>query len=156
MIVDKLKSIAQSLGFIWDYGSESWQNLNDFEDDTNKDGLLPEPLAADTEGDQQVYMMLLYKDADKKFDAFNNVISVAYSGEIILAVKSLLNQRDYNFKYEYRIKQVESKTESVLNQITDCEGLYVESWKEVEVSNAFDTNVDGLKISFRIRNELND
>jgi hypothetical protein len=140
MIVDKLKNIAETLGFGWDYGSESWQNLNDFSNDTNEEN-------------QQVYFLLLYKDRDLKLNDFNQVEAETFSGDFILAVKSRFNQESYKEKYEDRIKQVEAKTETVLNQISDCEGLYVELWKEVEVSNAFDTNVDGLKISFRIRHE---
>lgn len=141
MLVDKFKDIAESLNWFFNYGDYSWQNLNDLEDDTDQEN-------------QKINFLLLWKDADKKFNGFNALDSINYEGEFILAVRSKLDDIDHNSKYEQRIKKVEDCVESFTNKISVCDNMKIISWKETEVTNDFDTNVDGLKIRFRILYEL--
>ncbi len=141
MIVERLKNIATLNSWKFNYGDYQWQNLLDLLNDTEN----PQ---------QQVYLLLLWKDVEKKFNEFNGLISETYEGEFLLVVRSELQDEDYNYKYEERIKELEALSESVTKGITHCEGFTIDYWKQSEVVNQLDTNVDGLKIKFRIKKEL--
>jgi hypothetical protein len=135
MIVNKLKELAEGAGYLFNYGSEDWQNLLDFEPGTKA-------------------FLLLWKDHTKAFNGFNALISETFSGEFILCERSDFTEPDYNYKYEEHIAGLEAELDALTVGISDCDGLYIESWTEVEVSNMLDTNMDGLKVKFRIRHEF--
>ncbi len=141
MIVEKLKNIATLNSWVFNYGDYQWQNLKDLRNDTENPN-------------QQVYLLLLWKDTEKKFNEFNALVSETYEGEFLLAVRSELQDEDCNYKYEVRIKKLEALAENVTKGITHCEGFTIEYWKQSEVINQLDTNVDGLKIKFGIKREL--
>lgn len=141
MLVDKFKEIAEGLGWFFNYGDYHWQNLNDFEDDTE---LI----------EQSIAFLLLWKDREKHINDFNVVVAETFEGEFIMAVRSRIDDADHNSKYEQRIKQIENKTGAFSDLITDCDSLFIQYWKETEVENALDTNVDGIKVKFRIRHDL--
>lgn len=141
MLVDKFKEIAEGLGWFFNYGDYHWQNLNDFEDDTSLEN-------------QKIAFLLLWKDRDKHLNDFNVVTAETFEGEFIMAVRSKFDDKDHNDKYEQRIKKIEEKSALFSNLITDCDSLFIKYWKETEVENALDTNVDGIKVKFRIRHEL--
>ncbi len=144
MIVERLRDIATLNSWVFNYGDYQWQNLLDLLNDNSED----------EENKQQVYLLLLWKDIEKKFNEFNALVSETYEGEFLLVVRSELQDEDYNFKYEERIKKLEALSENITQGITHCDGLYFEYWKQSEVVNQLDTNVDGLKIKFRIKREL--
>ncbi len=139
MIVEKFKSIAQTLGHQFDYGPEHWQNLKDIKPDHELDF-----------ADRAKYFLLIWKDTDSKFDEYGTKTSIKYDGEFVLVVRSNLGDKDYMFKYETHIKNIEDEVEKVLNQFAICDPITVQLWKTTEVTNEYDTNVDGLKVRFSI------
>lgn len=155
MLVKVFKDLCWGLGWFFNYGDYAWQNLNDFADDTicaDDDGKLPEPLPTGTE--QGVKFLLLWKDREKVFNEFNVVTAHIFEGEFLLVVRSKMDDKDHNEKYEKRIKKMEDKVDSFQSCILDCDDFYIKMWKEVEVENELDTNVDGIKVRFKIRHEL--
>lgn len=135
MIVNYFKDIAEAKGFVFNYGSDDWQNLQD--------------LAPGTQA-----FLLMWKKRVKAFNAYNALASETFSGEFILCERSDFTEKDYNYKYAEHIAGLEAELDDLTLEISDCDGLFIESWEEVEVSNHLDTNVDGLKVTFRIRNEV--
>lgn len=126
----------------FDYGREYWQNLGDYAYDAELAFV-----------DRQKYLLLLWKDREFKLNDNGSIQGYRFDGEMILLVRSKISDADYNYKYETHIKNLESQTEKLFNAFSDCDGWLIRSWKEVEVSNEFDTNMDGLKIRFTIEYE---
>lgn len=140
MLVEKLKQIAETT-FDWkfSYGKEYWQNLKDAPDDTD--------LPFD---ERQVYLMLIYKDRDKKKNKHGATIAHEFTGSMLLVVRSKISDESYEFKYERHIKGLEALSDKLENEFRECDDWLIKSWKEIEVSNQFDNNMDGLKINFTI------
>jgi len=155
MLVNKFKEIAESLGWHFNYGDYSWQNLQDMFDDTgtvDNDGLLVENLPAGLP--HNYYFLLLWKDREKEFNDFNEIVAEIFSGEFLLVERSNMDDPDYNFKYETHISRMENMLDDFQGHIQDCDGLQIKGWLETEVVNELDTNVDGIKVKFRIRHEF--
>lgn len=126
----------------FNYGKEHWQNLGDY------------PLDAELPfTDRQKYLLLLWKDRTFNLDTNGSVKGYNFDGEMVLLVKSKISDEDYNFKYETHIKNLEALTERLFNTFSDCDGWTIKAWKEIEVENEFDTNMDGLKIRFTVEYE---
>jgi len=147
MLVESLKEIVnqfkiQGLKWNFNYGKEYWQNLGDYPDD----GLLPF-------ADRQKYLLLLWKDRTFAVNKHGAVTGYTFDGEMVLLVRSKISDPTYDYKYETHIKNLEAETERLFNAIPDCDGWTIKSWKEVEVENEFDTNMDGLKIRFSFEYE---
>ncbi len=142
MLVEKLKDISTNTGWRFNYGAGYWQNLLDLPDDTDLDF-----------SERQKYLMLLWKDRGFVLNEHSAITGYAFYGEMVLCVRSNMQDRDYNSKYEEYIKHLEVETEKMFEGFSVCEGWTVKAWKETEVSNQFDTNVDGLKIKFTITYE---
>ena len=139
MIVDKFKEIATQLGYHFDYGPNHWINLNDLKDDTEKDW-----------NDRKKILLLLWKDRDFKLNEYGAIDEYRFTGEFLLTVRSKLSDGQYMFRYEEYIKRLELLIEDVFNALDDCDGWVIYRWKESEVTNQYDTNLDGIKVSFTI------
>ncbi len=144
MIVNKLKEIAELFDWTFSYGSLEWQNIEDLPDDID---------LLETDELQAAYFMLLYTERQKIFSDFNILVSEKFSGEFILAERSNFNQETYSQKYEDHILKMKNNLDKFTDKISDCDNLFIENWKEVEVINQLDTNVDGIKVSFTIRHD---
>jgi hypothetical protein len=142
MLVNKFKEYCESLNWVFNYGNYDWQNLIDIVNEVSE-GVPPDG-----------YFLLLYKDREKKFNQYNALQSETFTGEFIYAKQSDFTEKDYNFKYENRISQMETDLDNFHLLISDCIGLYIEAWSEAEVSNILDANFDGIKVKFRIRHEV--
>lgn len=140
MLVDKFKEIAKSNGWVFNYGKEEWQNLLDLRNDPNGK-------------DRQIYLLFLYRKRKTKRNEHNAITSVSYSGELILAMRSELNDKDANFKYENVIRKLEQDLDGVGNLLTSCEGWGALEVLDTEVFNELDTNVDGLRAEFSVNYE---
>ncbi len=139
MLVEKLRTISKDNGIKFNYGADFWQNLQDLPDDTDKDF-----------EERQKYLLLLWKDRGCELGQFSEMNGYSFEGEMVLCVRSKISDPDYNFKYENRIKHLESESLKLLNGFSLCDNWRVVRWRETEVSNQYDTNVDGLKITFKI------
>jgi hypothetical protein len=142
MLVNKFKEYCESLNWVFNYGNYDWQNLIDIVNEVSE-GVPPDG-----------YFLLFYKDREKKFNQYNALQSETFTGEFIYAKQSDFTEKDYNFKYENRISQMETDLDNFHLLISDCIGLYIEAWSEAEVSNILDANFDGIKVKFRIRHEV--
>lgn len=147
MLVESLKLIVsqfvtQGLKWNFNYGKEHWQNLGDYKDDAEL------PFV-----DRQKYLLLLWKDRTFVVNKHGAVEGYTFDGEMVLLVRSKLSDPTYDYKYETHIKNLESETEKLFNAIPDCDGWTIKSWKESEVSNIYDANMDGLKIRFTFEYE---
>lgn len=143
MLVEKLRAISESAGWQFNYGADYWQNLQDLPDDSNLKF-----------SERLKYLMLLWKDRDLILNEYSVITGYKFDGEMVLCVRSTLQDPDYNFKYEEHIKHLEDETEKMFENFSVCEAWTVKAWREIEVSNQFDANVDGLKIKFTIYNNL--
>ncbi len=139
MLVEKLKEFNENLSWKFNYGADQWQNLQDFEDDSDLDF-----------DDRAKYFLLLWKDRTYDINDFGAIEGYSFEGEFVLCVRSKFDDPDYNFKYEDHIAALEKEVIKVFDGFSFCEGWTVKSWREVEVSNQYDTNIDGLKVRFVI------
>jgi len=98
--------------------------------------------------------MLLWKDRDFLINSFGAVEGYIFDGEIILAVRSRLSDPDSEYKYETHIKNLELEVEKLFEDFTVCEEWTIKKWKEIEVQNEYDTNMDGLKVRFQFEFKL--
>ena len=154
MLVENLKGIVNNFNskipvatpqlgrWNFNYGKEYCQNLEDYPLDAE----LPFP-------DRQKYLLLLWKDRDFDINKHGAVTGYRYDGEMVLLVRSKLSDPSYEYKYETHIKNLEAQSEKLFNAFLDCDGWTIKLWKEIEVENAFDTNMDGLKIKFSLEYE---
>ncbi len=142
MLVEKLKDISEVAGWQFNYGADHWQNLQDLPDDTDLEF-----------SERQKYLMLLWKDRDFILNDYSAITGCRFDGEMVLCVRSKIQDPDYNFKYEEYIKHLESETEKMFDAFSVCDDWTVKAWRETEVSNQYDTNIDGLKIKFTMTYE---
>ena len=145
MLVNKFKELAESLNWVFNYGNLEFQNLLD----------LPVNIDVETdEGTEEVtatYFLLLWSDEDPEFDEFNNVISETFEGQFVLAERSEITEKDFNYKYETHIRKMRGKVKSFMALISACDKWHISKFKNTVVSDALDANVDGIQVSFRVR-----
>lgn len=156
MLVDKFKEIAETLGLVFNYGSEFWQNLSDYITDSDVQPTIIEGEEGEEPSEEiiiPVYLLLLYKDTVKQKNEYGATVATTFTGEFFLVMRSEFNQETYLSKYEARIKYLEAKANLVDEAFGYCDGWVIQNWKEVEVINQLDTNLDGLRISFTLRHE---
>ncbi len=139
MLVEKIKEISGERNLQFNYGAEYWQNLQDLKDDTDLDF-----------DERQKYLLLLWKDRDLTLSEYSAIIGYQFEGEMILCVRSRIDDPDYNFKYEKNVSKLEALSTNILSGFSICSNWQVESWHETEVINQYDTNIDGLKIRFTV------
>lgn len=150
MLVEKLKEIVSQFNTAtapnpkWNfkYGKDEWQNTGDYKEDH----ALPF-------FDRQKYLFLLWKDRGFVINKHGAVTGSKFEGEMVLLVRSKISDPTYDYKYETHIKNLEAETEKIYNSFSDCDGWTFTYWKETEVSNIYDTNMDGLKIKFTVEYE---
>lgn len=142
MLIEKLKQVSKQLGWEFNYGKGHWQNIQDLPDD----GDLPF-------AQRKKYFLLLWKDREKIKGGYGETTGYRFTGEFLLVVRSRMSDEDYNYKYETHIKNLESEANKFDGAINDCDDFVVARWKEIEVENMYDTNMDGLKIQFTVEHE---
>lgn len=147
MLVESLKQIvsqfvAQGLKWNFNYGKDHWQNTANYPDDAEL------PFA-----ERQKYLLLLWKDRTFAVNKHGAVTGYTFDGEMVLLVRSKISDPTYDYKYETHIKNLETETEKLFNAIPDCDGWTIKAWKETEVENLYDANMDGLKIRFTFEYE---
>lgn len=147
MLTEKLKEIVTQYNApnpdipIWKFvdGPTEWQNLGDYPEDQNEDWVV-----------RKKYLLLLWKDREHLIGEYSSVTGYSFTGEMIISVRSKITDPTYSYKYETHIKNLYSESERLMNMASDCGGFEVKRWKDTEVIDQFDTNMDGLKISFTL------
>jgi hypothetical protein len=149
MLTEKLTEITAELNQseliqpseIWNFvdGNNEWQNLGDYPEDAGLEFTK-----------RKKYLLLLWKDREHIINDLGAVQGFTFTGDMILSVRSKISDPTYHYKYEQHIKNLYSVSERLLNCFDDCDGFTIKRWKESEVIDTFDTNMDGLKISFTI------
>lgn len=151
MLAERIKQIVSDFNqgipedeqlWHYNYGGAHWQNKLDLP----KDEELPF-------AERNKYLLLLWQDRDKKKNEFGATDGYTFTGELLLLVRSKLSDEDYNYKYETHIKHLYAESDNVEDSINVCEEWMVTRWKEIEVENVYDTNLDGLKIQFTLTYE---
>lgn len=144
-MVDFLKDISKKLNYHFCYGKMHWQNLGDF------------PLQYDMLWEERKkYFHLIFVNRTNQFNDFNAIDTINFEGTFILSVRSKITDQDYEFKHEHNIKGLQLEIESILKNITACSSMQITRWKETEVEDMFDANLDGLKIDFTIKENITD
>lgn len=143
MLAEKIKEISNALGWEFNQGSDVWQNLLDFPDDTEK------PFE-----EKQIYCLLLWNDDETIFNEYSSPIKMNYTGEFILAVRSRMDDEDYNQKYDNHIKHLKEVIQGFYSHFGVCQDFSISRAKTTEVVNTYDTNLDGLKVNYSISQEL--
>lgn len=100
------------------------------------------------------YFLFLWKDRDYILNEFGGIEGYTYEAETILAVRSRISDKDYEYKYETHIKNLEQEVEKIFEEFSVCEEWTIKRWKEIEVENEYDTNLDGLKVRFTVQLDL--
>lgn len=142
MLVESIKEIVNQFKWTFKYGNDYWQNRGDYPNDE----LLPF-------AERQKYLFLLWKDRGFIINKHGAINGTKYDGEMVLLVRSKISDPTYDYKYETHIKNLEAESERLYNSFSDCDGWTITAWKETEVENEYDTNMDGLKIKFTIEYE---
>lgn len=152
MFVEFLRTLAESLGYVFHYGRHDYQNL--FE--TDPDG---------EEIDPNVYFML---DPIKRIPVLSASTSLRtsktrYVGKFLLISKSDLDE-EYDAQTQRRSvddgkwrKNISPKVEAalgtLLDRITCTEDQTINKWEVLDVINMLDENMDGVLIDFEITYE---
>lgn len=138
MIVQVLETIANDLGWTFSYGSGSWQNLNDYAYDADKE-------------EQQVRSLLFFVDREKNFNEDGAELpEKEYSGELWVVVSSQLDDVSYDEKFKDRIFPLLAAETDKLAAALPCDWSWI-NWKMTEIHNELDANVDGWKIRFTVK-----
>ena len=143
MLAEKIKEISNTLGWKFNQGSDVWQNLVDFADDSEK------PFE-----EKQIYCLLLWNDDETIFNDFSTPTRINFTGEFVLVVRSRMDDVDYNQKYDNHIKNLKKVLQNFYNQFGLCEDFNISRAKESEVVNVYDNNLDGVKVNYSINVEL--
>lgn len=127
---DFLKQIADGNGWGFHYGRQDYQNLNDD---------IPE-------GVVQMYVDPIQTDSSFT-DVGNEMLS--YSGKLMLLLSSDVDE-DYQQKYINYIKPLFEDTRNLFIGAFACSDYEINSFKTVEIINLFDSNLDGLMITYSV------
>lgn len=142
-MVDKLKEIAETLGFTFNYGRGHWQNLLDPINDTQN-----------TIDIVQVHCHLWWVDEQDLFNDFGAIEQTDYDAEFYVVAKSEITDEDYNSKYENRIKHLKDKARLIQDEFRNCSGFTLKYWKMIEVENQMDANMDGVKVTIKLSKQI--
>jgi len=139
MLVNKIEQISEAHGWRFNYGKGHWQNLLDLPDDSD--------LNFDK---RQKYFLMHYQNREINFNDYGRK-GIIYESEALLCVRSRMNDEDYNFKYKHNIRRLRGDIDNVLIPALNCDKFNILSFKDFEIENALDTNVDGILIRFKLQ-----
>lgn len=129
-----LEALAAAQGWIFDYGRADYHNLFN---------------GIDNKGVTHVFLDPV--ERSKKRDDNGTVESLTYSGSFMMLYSSDIDEEGYNKRYLDYIKPIiDSQVEIVETELICNQEATIEEWKELEVINLFDQNLDGIVITYRI------
>jgi hypothetical protein len=130
---DLLKAIAVANSYSFIYGRADYQNLHD-ELETGLEYIFLDPVVI-----------------DEQFDEFNRVEASTYSGSFMILVSSDIDKGDYDARYIDEIKPIIDGALVIIKEALKCGGsVDFNSWRQVEVINLFDYNLDGVTVTYNI------
>jgi len=131
---DVLKTIATINNWVFQYARKDYANLFDEAEQIGVPHIFLDPVQIDT-----------------VFDEFNEPISTSYEGSFMCLVSSDIDEENYDYKYQTHIKPLAT---TALNNIKDyvrCNtDISITNWREVEVINVFDYNLDGILVTYKL------
>lgn len=129
-----LELLAAAQGWSFDYGRTDFHNLfNEVETDV-------------------LHLFLDPVERSKVRNDSGNIEEYVYSGNMILLLNSDIDEGgDYNFRYTEYIKPIlEGHIETIEEDLICGNEATIKEWKEIEVINMFDQNLDGVIITYRV------
>lgn len=133
---DIIKTICTTNNWVFTYAKKEFSNL--FDEDIQVGNLTPS-------------VFLDPVQITETFDDDNNVDTTNYAGSFMVLTSSDIDEIDYDIRYQTYIKPIIDTTLSTIKSAIQCDGKYTfESWRSVEVINAFDFNSDGVIITYSI------
>jgi hypothetical protein len=126
-----LKNIAELNLWLFEYSRADYQNLVD-DMEYNKIHLFVDPIATDS------------SFSDSGFE------QETYIGKMMLLVSSDVDET-YKEKYENNIQPLMNNALATIKQTLICSDYEVVKFSTVEVINLFDTNLDGVLITYAVK-----
>lgn len=129
-----LKALATAESWVFTYGRTDFQNLFEASEQKNVSHLFLDPVKI--------------RDIDNDSGVTEQKV---YSGSFMILLSSVIDEKDYDTRYQNYIKPIVSgdlvtiKEELVCNQEAK-----VDVWETTEVINIFDYNFDGIIVTYQI------
>jgi len=131
-IVEVLRDLAVSLGWTFSYGNRANHNLIRSSLDDNK-----------------IYLLLDPVRISQPSDEFGGVKETVFTGNFILGIQSTID-KTYEEKYEDNIKPLKNNELPKIKTLLNCGDYEITAWSFFEDINLYDTNLDGLVVSYTI------
>lgn len=97
------------------------------------------------------YIFLDPVSKESVFDDANVETDVTYSGTFMVLVSSDIDKGDYNQRYIDQIKPLIVGALATIKSELKCVGsIDFNSWREVEIINVFDYNLDGIVVTYNL------
>jgi hypothetical protein len=129
-----LKALAAVENWVFEYGRTDFQNLYNGLDNKNVSHLFLDP-----------------PERSKKRNDSGVVESIVYSGNFMLLYSSDIDETSYEYRYTNYIKPILDSQIAIIEEDLICEHeATLEEWKELEVINMFDQNLDGVLVTYRV------
>ena len=132
-LVEILQAHATTLGWGFSYGNKS--NINRLQSDSIAD---------------RIYLLLDNVTRAKEQSEFGFSNKTNFTGSFMLVVKSNLDQK-FEDKYANNIKPLLDSLE-LLEDLIDCSDLEIVTWTAIDLVDALDANLDGLIVTYNIKN----
>lgn len=129
-----IKTICTTNNWYFQYSRSDYSNLFDEIEVAGKPHVFLDPVQIET-----------------IFDEFNSPTLKTYTGSFMILVSSDVDDEDYDKKYQDHIKPIINNTLVTIKDAIQCDGdMSFNLWREVEVINLFDYNLDGILITYSI------
>lgn len=129
---DILKQIATDNSYGFTYARKDFQNLHDVVETVNP------------------HIFLDPVQTDKAFGEYNQVERKTYTGSFMILLSSDIDE-DYDTRYQTYIKPLIDTALGTISTAISCdESLQLTNWRETEVINVFDYNMDGILVTYTV------
>jgi hypothetical protein len=147
-----IKNITTNNKINFMYGSKDFQNLYD------SDSMIGDDFDASDfdfgDFDTGQIRPVLFLDPiqiTENSGEYNIVESTIYEGSFMLVLSSDIGEEDYNSRYEKYIKPMVNTYIKLIKEDIICNGNFlINTWRMVEVINAFDFNGDGIIVTYKL------
>ena len=131
---DILKTIATTNSYPFCYARKDYANLFDEVELPNIAHIFLDPIVIDS-----------------TFDDQNSEESKTYSGSFMILASSDIDEQDYDTRYQTYMKPLLNGASEIIKTAIQCEGsVNITLWRETEIINIFDYNLDGIVVTYVI------